>query len=42
MLLAYSLSYDWSKGAGHASEYQGKNAIMIHPMQPGECQQKKK
>jgi mRNA export factor len=42
MLLAYSLSYDWSKGAGHAAEYQGKNAIMIHPMQPGECQQKKK
>ena len=42
-LMAYSLGYDWSKGADQATlqQVQGKNAIMIHVLQSAEISKKK-
>lgn len=40
-LMAYALSYDWSKGQGDAAMYQGKNGIFIHRLQDSEYRKKK-
>jgi mRNA export factor len=40
-LMVYSLSYDWSKGADMAAQYNGQTRIFIHPLAPQEYQKKK-
>ena len=39
-LLAYAISYDWSKGHGHMKS-DGINKIMLHPMSEEEVKRKR-
>merc|ERR1712137_1140802 len=41
-LLAYSVGYDWSKGAGSYNEYKSNNHIYIHPTPESEIKSKPK